>query len=247
MEQYTIRMDNFEGPLDLLCQLIEKNKMDIFDIKIALITDQYMEYLKEMQRMNLDITSEFIVMASRLIYLKSKSLLPTLTDEENEEDEFDLVKMLLEYKRYKENTATLKERIETYGKRFTKPQEKIELPKAKLEREYSPELIPQVYSEIYTRETEKKNIQAENINRIAVSEKVTIKSKIKEILKELWKKPTFIFNKLFNPKKKSKVEVVTAFLSLLELSKMSRIQINQEVLFGDITVKKINRHVNTNS
>ena len=73
MEQYTIRMDNFEGPLDLLCQLIEKNKMDIFDIKIALITDQYMEYLKEMQRMNLDITSEFIVMASKLIYLKSKS------------------------------------------------------------------------------------------------------------------------------------------------------------------------------
>lgn len=241
MEQYTIKMENFEGPLDLLCQLIEKNKMDIFDIKIAIITDQYLDYLKEMQRMNLDITSEFIVMASKLIYLKSKSLLPSLSDENEDGEEFDLVKLLLDYKRYKEYTADLKERVETYGKRVAKPQEKIELPKAKLEREYSPELIPQVYSEIYTRETEKKNLQAENINRLAVSEKVTIKSKIKEILKELWKKPSFVFNKLFNPKKRSKVEVVTAFLSLLELSKMSRIQVTQDTLFGDINVKKIKR------
>ena len=95
MDQYTIRMENFEGPLDLLCQLIDKNKMDIFDIKIAEITDQYLEYLKEMQKMNLDVTSEFIVMAARLIYLKSKSLLPSLAPKEEEEDEFDLVKLLL--------------------------------------------------------------------------------------------------------------------------------------------------------
>ena len=241
MEQYTIKMENFEGPLDLLCQLIEKNKMDIFDIKIAVITDQYMDYLKEMQKMNLDITSEFIVMASKLIYLKSKSLLPTLSDDEEEGEEFDLVKLLLDYKRYKEYTTTLKERIETYGKRFPKPQEKIEFPKAKLEREYSSDLIPQIYREIFTRETEKKNLQAENINRLVTSEKVTIKSKIREILKELWKKPSFVFNKLFNPKKRSKVEIVTAFLSLLELSKMSRIQVTQETLFGDINVKKIKR------
>ena len=243
MEQYTFRMDNFEGPLDLLCQLIEKNKMDIFDIKIAEITDQYMDYLKEMQRMNLDITSEFIVMASKLIYLKSKSLLPSLSDDEEDGDDFDLVQLLLDYKRYKEFTITLKEREEIYGKRHYKMPEKIELPKAKLETEYSPELIPQIYEEIYTREKQKINLQAENINRLAVSEKVTIRSKIKEILKELWKKPSFVFNKIFNPKKRSKVEVITAFLSLLELSKMSRIQVTQEKLFGDINVKKIKRHV----
>lgn len=241
MDQYTIRMENFEGPLDLLCQLIDKNKMDIFDIKIAEITDQYLEYLKEMQKMNLDITSEFIVMAAKLIYLKSKSLLPSLLPKEDEEDEFDLVKLLLEYKRYKEYTATLRERVETYGKRYYKLPEKIELPKNKLEKEYSPDLLPKIYEEFITREKEKKNLQAENINRLAVSEKVTIKSKIREILKELWKKPSFIFNKLFNPKKKSKVEVVTAFLSLLELSKMSRIQVSQDRLFGDINVVKLDR------
>ena len=107
MDQYTIKMENFEGPLDLLCHLIDKNKMDICDIKICEITDQYLAYLNEMQQMNLDVTSEFIVMASRLIYLKSKSLLPTVV--EDDEEEIDLVQMLLEYKKYKEYTKTLKE------------------------------------------------------------------------------------------------------------------------------------------
>ena len=104
MEQYTIKMTNFEGPLDLLCHLIDKNKMDIFDIKINDITDQYLEYLKYMDQMNLEITSEFIVMASKLIYLKSKQLLP-VDKEEEEEEEFDLVKLVVEYKEYKDMTS----------------------------------------------------------------------------------------------------------------------------------------------
>ena len=91
------------------------------------------------------------------------------------------------------------------------------------------------------KEIEKKNVNAENINRIAVSEKYTIKSKIKEILKTLWKNPKFIFNKLFNVNKKPKAEVVTAFLSLLELSKLKRISVTQDSLFGDINVEKIKR------
>ena len=119
MEQYSIKIENFEGPLDLLMHLIEKNKMEILDIKIAVITDQYLEYLKKMREMNLDITSEFIVMASRLIYLKSKSLLPQEKLEGDEEDdEFDLVKLLVEYKKYKEYTFSLRERLDIYHKRF---------------------------------------------------------------------------------------------------------------------------------
>ena len=230
-QQYTIKMENFEGPLDLLCHLIEKNKMDICDIKIVEITDQYMEYIKQMEKMNLEVTSEFIVMAAKLIYLKSKSLLPSIV-EEQEDSEFDLVKLLMEYKKYK---------LEQYHKRCYKLPEKVELPKGKLEKEYDAYLIPQIYNDFYTREEQKKNVQAENIKKLAVGEKVTVQSKIREILKELWKKPTFIFNKLFNPKKRSKVEVVTAFLSLLELSKMSRIQVAQDKLFGDINVTKIKK------
>ena len=243
MEQYTIKMSNFEGPLDLLCHLIDKNKMDIFDIKISDITTQYLEYLAYMQQLNLEITSEFIVMASRLIYLKSKQLLPVDKDEE-EEDEFDLVKLLIEYKKYKEVTVMLKERFEQYGRRCYKLPEKIELPKEKLNKTFEPSLIVDTYAAFVRKEIEKKNLDAENINRIAVSEKYTIKSKIKEILKTLLKKPKFIFNKIFNINKKSKAEVVTAFLSLLELSKLKRIQVTQNSLFGDIDVEKIKRDKN---
>lgn len=240
MEQYTIKMTNFEGPLDLLCHLIDKNKMDIFDIKINDITDQYLEYLKYMDQMNLEITSEFIVMASKLIYLKSKQLLP-VDKEEEEEEEFDLVKLLIEYKKYKDMTSVFRERLDNFGRRVYKLPEKIELPKGKLETVFEPSLIVDTYAAFVRKEIEKKNVNAENINRIAVSEKYTIKSKIKEILKTLWKKPKFIFNKLFNVNKKPKAEVVTAFLSLLELSKLKRISVTQDSLFGDINVEKIKR------
>ncbi len=240
MEQYTIKMDNFEGPLDLLCHLIDKNKMDIFDIRINDITDQYLEYLEYMHQMNLEITSEFIVMASRLIYLKSKNLLPK-EEEDPEEEEFDLVKLLVEYKKYKEVTGVLKSDLNQHSKRFYKFPEKIDLPKNKIEKTYDPSLIVDIYAAIVRKEIEKKNVNAENINKIAVSEKYTIKSKIKEILHILWKKPKFTFNKLFSIKKRPKAEVVTAFLSLLELSKLNRIKVTQDGLFEDINVEKLNR------
>lgn len=240
MEQYTIKMTNFEGPLDLLCHLIDKNKMDIFDIKINDITDQYLEYLKYMDQMNLEITSEFIVMASKLIYLKSKQLLP-VEKEEEEEDEFDLVKLLVEYKKYKGMTNIFRERLDDFGRRVYKLPQKIELPKEKLNATFEPSLIVDTYAAFVRREIEKKNVNAENINRIAVSEKYTIKSKIKEILKALWKKPKFVFNKLFNVQKRPKAEIVTAFLSLLELAKLERISVTQDSLFGDINVEKIRK------
>ena len=241
MEQYTIKIENFEGPLDLLCHLVDKNKMDICDIKIAIITDQYLEYLTQMREMNLEVTSEFIVMASKLIYLKSKSLLPSVVEESTEENEFDLVKLLLEYKSYKEHTFSLRERLDVYHKRYYKLPEKIELPKAKFEKEYSPELIPKIYADFIKKEKEKKNVRADNIKKLAISEKYTVQSKIREIIKELIKKPKFVFNKLFSTKKKEKAEVVTAFLSLLELSKMNRIKVSQDSLFGDINVEKIKK------
>ena len=241
MEQYNIKIENFEGPLDLLMHLIEKNKMDIMDIKISIITDQYLDYLKKMQEMNLEVTSEFIVMASKLIYLKSKSLLPSLVIENEEDDEFDLVKLLVEYKKYKEYTYTLKERMDIYHKRFYKLPSKVDLPKAELQEEFSPEEIPNVYKSFLDRERLKKNLQADNIKKLAISEKYTVQAKIREIIRVLLKKPKFVFNKLFNVKKQEKAEVVTAFLSLLELSKMSRIKVSQDRLFGDINVEKIQK------
>jgi len=244
METINIKIQNFEGPLDLLMHLIEKKKMDICDIQISIITDQYLEYLNQIRKMNLEVTSEFIVMASKLIYLKSKSLLPSQPSDDEEENEFDLVKLLTEYKRYKEQTFLLRERLDIYYKRFYKMPEKINLPKSKIEKEFSKDTIPNIYKSIIEKENIKKNTQAENIRKIAISEKYTIRSKIRQIIKELIRKPKFVFNKLFNPKKQDKVEVVTAFLSLLELSKMSRIKVTQDNLFGDINVEKISKKNN---
>ena len=112
--KYAIKLQNFEGPLDLLCHLIDKNKMNICDIKISEITDQYIEYLNKMEQMNLEITSEFLVMSSTLLYLKSKHLLPKVQEEEEEITEEELIRRIIEYKQYKEITKKLKENFLQY-------------------------------------------------------------------------------------------------------------------------------------
>lgn len=97
-QKYAIKIDNFEGPLDLLCHLIDKNKMNIYDINLSEITDQYIEFLKEQEKLNLEIASEFVVMASTLLFLKSKNLLPKQEEEEEEITEEELIRRIIEYK-----------------------------------------------------------------------------------------------------------------------------------------------------
>ena len=110
-KKYAIKIENFEGPLDLLCHLIDKNKMDIYDININEITEQYIEYLNEMEELNLEITSEFLVMASTLLYIKSRNLIPRQDDEEEEElTEEELIKQIIEYKKYKEISNKIREK-----------------------------------------------------------------------------------------------------------------------------------------
>ena len=100
-KKYNIKLENFEGPLDLLCHLVDKNKMDIDKVNITEITDQYIEYLNTMEELNLEIASEFIVMLSTLVYLKSKSLLPKEVEDEEEITEEELIRRIIEYKKYK--------------------------------------------------------------------------------------------------------------------------------------------------
>ena len=239
--KYAIKIENFEGPLDLLCHLIDKNKLDIYDVKISEITDQYLEYLNEMEKMNLEITSEFIIMASTLLYIKSKGLLPNNQEDERELTEEELLRRIIEYKKYKEITKKLKESFEIYSNRFYKFGEVLELPKQKIEKEYSSDIISTLYAEIVERNNQKVNQNAKNIERIAITETYTVGSKVKEMFRELIKKPKFVFNKLYTLNKCNKVEVVTAFTGLLELSRRSKVTTKQEELFGDITVEKAKR------
>ncbi len=242
--KYKIKIENFEGPLDLLCHLIDKNKMDICDIKISEITDQYILYLNEMEKMNLEIASEFLIMASTLLYLKSKSLLPTTENEDEKElTEEELLRRIIEYKKYKEITKKLRELCEENSRKFFKAPEVIELPKQKLEVNYSKETIPEIYKEIVNRNEQKVNQNAKNIEKIAITDTYTVESKVKVMFKELLYKRRFVFNKLFSSKKCNKQEVVTAFTGLLELSRRSKVVTEQEKLFGDITVQKAKRKI----
>ncbi len=244
--KYAIKLDNFEGPLDLLCHLIDKNKMDIYEVKISDIADQYIQYINEMETYNLEITSEFLIMASTLLFLKSKSLLPKSTEDEAELTEEELLQRIIEYKKYKEISKKFKELYSTYSNRFYKQPEKIELPKRKLEAEYTKDIIINSYKKLIDKNEKKINQNKDNIQKIAVVENISVTSKVKDIFRELIRKPKFVFNKLFTLSKCNKQEVVTAFSGLLELSRRSKVSTTQSELFGDIIVEKRKREVPKN-
>lgn len=239
--QYAIKLDNFEGPLDLLCHLIDKNKMNIYDIKISEITDQYLEYINKAEEMNLEVTSEFLIMASTLVYIKSKGLLPKQEEQEEELTEEELIARIIEYKKYKEITKKLRENYNEFSGRFFKLAEEIKLPKQKLEKEYTNTIIPEIYAELVDRNKNRLNQNAENIKKIAITDTYTVASKVKEMFRELIRKPRFVFNKLYSLSKCNKVEVVTAFTGLLELTRRDKVTATQEELFGDIIVEKNKR------
>ncbi|MFQ8660933.1 MAG: segregation and condensation protein A [Clostridia bacterium] len=236
-KKYAIKIENFEGPLDLLCHLIEKNKMNIYDINLSEITEQYIEYLRQMESMDLEIASEFLVMASTLLFLKSKKLLPKQEEEEEELTEEELIRRIIEYKKFKEISKTLKEQYLENSNRYYKNQEEIELPKQKIEKEYNNLVIPTIYKNLVERNRQKINQNAKNIEKIAITDNYTVASKVKEMYKILVKQKRFVFNKFYSLKKRNKQEVVTAFSGLLEMSRRSKVQTKQEELFGDINVE----------
>lgn len=237
-KKYTIKIENFEGPLDLLCYLIEKNKMKIDVINLSEVTDQYIDYLDQMEELNLEITSEFLVMASTLLYLKSKNLLPKQEEESDEVTEEELIRRIIEYKKFKDMSELFRKNYQEYTKQFFRGPEEIDLPKRKLEKDYQPDLIPELYKQIVDRANVRLNRNAKNIEKIAIVENYTVAGKVKEMFRVLVKKQRFIFNQLFSLKQHNKQEVVTAFSGLLELSRRSKVETKQEELFEDILVEK---------
>ena len=240
-KKYEIKINNFEGPLDLLCHLIDKNKMNIYDINLSEITDQYIDFLQEQEKLNLEIASEFLVMASTLLYLKSKNLLPKQEEEQEEVTEEELIRRIIEYKKFKEISKVLKQNYLDYSNRYFKVAEDIELPTQKLEGDYENTVIPEFYRNLIKRNSVKLNKNAKNIEKIALTDNYTVASKVKEMFKVLVKQKRFVFNKLFSVQKHNRQEVVTAFSGLLELSRRNKVETMQEEIFGDITVQKANK------
>lgn len=236
----TIKIQNFEGPFDLLFHLIEENKVNIYDIPINIITDQYMEYLFAMQELDLEITSEFLVMAATLLHIKSRMLLPD--KKESKQDEMDpreeLVLRLLEYRKYKEFSQILKQREQEWGVLYYKLPEAIQFTREDETLELSAPELKRFYCELLERNRKKVNPNVSGMNQIIQHEKVSLKSKMREILRELINRSFFRFSELFSFKKKSKLDIITGFMAILELAKLKRVTIDQKKLFSDIYIRK---------
>lgn len=228
------KINEFEGPLDLLLHLIKENKMDIMNIEIEKITEQYISYLNEQEKMNLEIASEYLVMASELIELKSKLLLPNPKVEETEEESIDpreeLVNRLLEYQAYKEITKVLKEKEELRKEIYTKSPENIKNyieEDTKLSSDITLDDLVEAFKKYLERKKESRPLKTKvTTNEISVSSR---RLEIKSILK---KKPKVSFFELFPVLNKE--YIVATFLAILEMAKNKELKITQNKNFDDI-------------
>lgn len=225
------RVDGFEGPLDLLLHLIKENKMDIFDIEINLITEQYLKYINNMEKVNLEI-SEYLVLASELIEIKAKMLLPKKKQEmeiEEEDPREELVNKLLEYQAYKEISKDLKEKEELRSEIYTKAPEKY----SNYQEEEttfeggSVDLLIDAFKKFLIRKEEEKPLNTKVTKKgISVSSR---RHKIKNLLKE---KGKVSFYQMFSIR--SREYIVVTFLAILEMAKNKELIIHQEGIYDEI-------------
>ena len=236
---YKVVLDSFEGPLDILLNLIERTKIDIYDIPINIITEQYLNYISQMEEFDLDVTSEFLLMASTLLQIKSKMLLPSVKSDD-EEDELDpreeLVRRLLAYKQYKEVASRLREYEESGLKSFYKPQEDL-TQFVDDDVEFGPLNIDSLFKTLNKiLERRGRDLEPLNLEEI-VRDEFTIEECSESILQRLEFKNKIKFSELLNDNS-SKYEIVSYFLSLLELMRFKGIFVRQDRAFSDIVIIK---------
>jgi len=233
--RYEIKINEFEGPLDLLLHLIKKSNIDIYDISLEEITNQYLDYINNMKELNLDIASEYLVMASELLEYKSKSLLPkkeNIEDVYEEDPKEKLIKRLIDYKKYKEVTNAFKELESNRSNIYTKSPSNIS--------EYSEKKIDNENVSIddlinaFKKFIDRKNFEKPIHTKITTKE-LSVSERIIEIRNKLKDKKCINFIDLFD--KYNKSYVVVTFLSVLEMSKSKEIEIVQEDNFSTILIK----------
>lgn len=246
-----LKLKTFEGPFELLIHLIEKNKINLYDIQIAELTDQYLDYLQAMRNFDMEIASEFLVMASTLLHIKSKMLLPVSKDTEEEEEEVDpreeLILNLIEYKRIKQAAETFGEHFGRGRKQHYKLPEVYEFPKVYREEELNPFELVDTYIALLQRRIEMNanKTQASKIKTIVKKEKSSIKSRIKKLMKALFDKPKLKFSEVFGTPKESKDAVVTGLMASLELSKAKKVLLKQKKQFEDIDISLVKKSGDT--
>ena len=230
---YKIKIEQFEGPLDLLLQLIEQNELDITQVSLAQVTDQYIEYLNQLEYLNPDVLADFLVIAAKLLYIKSKALLPYLKlDEENEGEELE--KQLRIYKEFLEASKVINKMLRK--KRFAYVREKMpisDIPLFKPSKSLTKEKLNKVFREILA--------DIEPIVRLpqkSMGKVVSISEKIDQIKNLILEKAQVNFRELLK-NSKDKTEVIVSFLALLELVKQKTIGVAQKDKFSEIKIIKV--------
>lgn len=239
-----INIDNFQGPFDLLLHLIKKNEMDIYDIKIHEITSQYMEYLQEMREIDLEITSEFIVIAATLLEIKSKLLLPKAKNEEEEEEKDpreELIFKLLEYKKFKTVANYLKQKHEESGLVFSKKPEIIDDKRTNDTNDILKGItmleLYNLFCKLMNNYDSKINHNNVYLSRISPDE-YRVEDKMNYLLDGVKSKRTLYFSDIIK-NCQDKLEMVVTFMALLELVKIKSIKIYQKSNFNDIFMERI--------
>lgn len=236
-----VKVPAFEGPLDLLLHLIDKNEIDIYDIPIYEITRQYLECLDEWNRQNMEIASEFIVMAATLINIKARMLLPTQSDSESEEDpREELIRRLIEYKQYKEAAQIIKLRIpapERLWVERAKEKLRIQAPKPTVEALLNGCDLDELYA-LYKMLMQQKRDSFDPLRasfRSVAKDTYTVQEKIRDLMDTLKRLEEISFNQL-RSQSRSRQETITYFLAMLEMNRSSLVYLRQAEHFADIKV-----------
>jgi len=238
-DSYRVKLDSFEGPLDLLLHLIRKSEVNIYDIPIAMITEQYLGYIKLMEEMNLDVAGEFLVMAATLIHLKSRTLLPrpdpSQDDTELEEDPREaLVRRLLEHEKYKAAADMLHDRETLRGAQFGRPDASVA---AAAGEAYEPELEVDLFSLLAAF----RGVLERASRRppmVLPPDQISIEDRIRQLLARLSEKEACGFEDLFMDGDGSRSFMIVTFLALLEMIRLKLIRVSQAGSFGAIRVYK---------
>ena len=239
MEKISYRLDSFEGPLDLLLTLIQKNKVSILDIPISEITDQFIEIVESDENAGLDETGEFLVMASQLLYIKSKMLLPKPEEDEEEDPRADLAQRLLEYKKYKEASEELRKTEFSTWHMIFRESEKIDFPLPEYNRSHETNELILAFENIMSRKFRRMKPEKRAFSGIVGREKVSIDDMVDKICKRLSKKKKITFSSLFE-EDMSKPEMIATFLAVLEMIKLSKLRAETVIGTDEIMLFGVN-------